>query len=301
MFLKKICVFLPVVFLAVDMFLLSLCFETRKNLSYLSETMMTDAVNYFESCGVTVRSSVIKEKIPDNAVYTFLADNASLAPEIAQKLADAYFPDSPVSFVETPDGVAYSIGNAGTAASFRVTDGSYRFEYSESGFSKDLLPALSTEPFTSQNPQLDDRQTDAVHVFMQALSAAKSDRRDYTLQGVLTRSDGVYVCLSQNIAGAYPVNDMFVNLYLREDHVAYACGNRMFAALQRSYSQPLIDGVNALRSLELDGVKEILSEQIVYVHRSTGGDTYYLIPVWKITYLDTDGVFQTQYVDAIKK
>lgn len=137
---------------------------------------------------------------------------------------------------------------------------------------------------------------------MESLNSVKNARSAYTLCGVMNVDGGVYASFSQNVYADYPISDMFVNVYISDsDGVAYACGNRIFAAFSRSYSGTLTDGINALASLDFAAVESILSERIVYVHRYTGSGTHYLIPVWEIAYLDRDNHAQTLYVDTVKK
>ena len=299
--LKKVCTFLAAAFLVVDVFLLVLCLYTRGNLLYLSGEMIDSAVSYIRARNVAVEPAVISRKIPDNAIYTFQTENPALAFGVASKLSDTFFSGSPVSFVETPDGVSYTIGkSAEAAAGFRVYSDSFRFEYAKTDVRRDSL-ALSADAFTSEEPMLTETQKKTVDTFMDALNATKNTRNSYTLCGVMNVEGGVYVSLSQNVYADYPIGDMFANLYLTDEGVTYACGNRIFASLSRSYSGTLVDGVNALMSLDFASVTGIVSEQIVYTHRYTGSGTHYLIPVWKIVYLDKDKHSQILYVDDVKK
>ncbi|MGN1121168.1 MAG: hypothetical protein ACI4RV_02295 [Eubacteriales bacterium] len=301
MFLKRVCMFLAAAFLVVNIVLFAVCIRTRDSLTTLPDGMIANAVAYFASCGVTVEPTVIPEHIPDNAVYTFEKDNAALASEITEKLAAAYFPDSSVSFIETPDGITYAINQAGSpAAGLRVFNDAFTFEYSLNAFDRDSLPFGFDEPFTNENTRLTDSQRRAAEKLLNCLTAAKNGK-EYTVRGILPLTDGVYVCLSQNIYDGYEVGGMFVNLFLKEDGVVYAYGNRVFAGFVKSYCLELTDGVNALHMLDLSGVQTVRSERIAYIHRFTGSGTHYLIPVWEITYVDTNGDTKTQHIDAIKK
>lgn len=300
--LKKVCAFLAAAFLVVDVFLLVLCIHSHNNLLYLSNDMVENAVTFIRSQNTSVEPAVIKRKIPDNAIYTFQTENATLAFGVASKLSDAFFSGVPVSFVETPDGVSYTIGKSAEAvASLRVYNDSFRFEYAKTGFRRDSL-ALSPDAFSGAAPTLTEEQKKAADTFLESLNSVKNARSAYTLCGVMNVDGGVYASFSQNVYADYPISDMFVNVYMSDsDGVAYACGNRIFAAFSRSYSGTLTDGINALASLDFAAVESILSERIVYVHRYTGSGTHYLIPVWKIAYLDRDNHAQTLYVDTVKK
>ena len=229
--LKKVCAFLAAAFLVVDVFLLVLCIHSHNNLLYLSNDMVENAVTFIRSQNTSVEPAVIKRKIPDNAIYTFQTENATLAFGVASKLSDAFFSGMPVSFVETPDGVSYTIGKSAEAvASLRVYNDSFRFEYAKTGFRRDSL-ALSPDAFSGAAPTLTEEQKKAADTFLESLNSVKNARSAYTLCGVMNVDGGVYASFSQNVYADYPISDMFVNVYISDsDGVAYACGNRIFAA-----------------------------------------------------------------------
>lgn len=159
--LKKVCAFLAAAFLVVDVFLLVLCIHSHNNLLYLSNDMVENAVTFIRSQNTSVEPAVIKRKIPDNAIYTFQTENATLAFGVASKLSDAFFSGMPVSFVETPDGVSYTIGKSAEAvASLRVYNDSFRFEYAKTGFRRDSL-ALSPDAFSGAASTLTEEQKKA--------------------------------------------------------------------------------------------------------------------------------------------
>lgn len=159
--LKRVCAFLVGAFLVVDVFLLVLCIHLNNTLLYLSGDMIDNAVSYVRSQNTAIEPEVIQRKIPDNAVYTFQTANTELAMTVASKLADTYFDGAPVSFVETPDGVSYTVGKSTeVAASFRVYTDSFRFEYTTTAFDRDTL-SLPSEAFSGANLTLSDRQKKA--------------------------------------------------------------------------------------------------------------------------------------------
>lgn len=301
--LKRVCAFLVAAFLVVDVFLLVLCIHLNDTLLYLSGDMIDNAVSYVRSQNTAIEPEVIRRKIPDNAVYTFQTANTELAMTVASKLADTFFDGAPVSFVETPDGVSYTVGKSTeVAASFRVYTDSFRFEYTTTAFDRETL-LLPSEAFSSADLTLSDRQKKGVAAFIEALNAAaKSTKASYTLCGKTPADGGSFVSLSQNVYADYPVVGMFVNLYVSEDgNVLAACGNRIFASLSRSYAPTLTDGLNAVYALDFSSVAAVQSERIVYTYRYAGGATHYLVPVWEIVYLDRDNHTQTLYVDSVKK
>lgn len=300
--LKKTMCFLAVAFLLVDVLLLVLCVRTRSAKLYLSDAMLEDAASYLESCGVSVEPEVIHKKIPDNPVYTFRKDNVTLAYGAASRLSTLYFFDASVSFAETPDGVSYTIGETGAPqASFRVYQDSFRLEYVRTGFQKELMPDGAGDAFASKDVTLTRSEKRGLSAFLEALSASKSAGGAYSVRGVIRNENGVLVCVSQNVYDDHRISDMYFNLFLTDNGVEYATGSRVLASFVRSYGEKLIDGVNALYSINLSEVSRILSQNIVYENRSLGNGIYYLIPRWEIVYLDHSSVERTQYMDALKK
>lgn len=303
MFLKKVAVFLALAFLALDLMLAVLYFQTRNNMFVLPERMIDDAAAYLAANDIKLSRSVIEKRIPDNAVYTFAAENTAVSSEVAAAIAASYFTsEATASMLETPDGMTFSIQADGvSAAALRVYYGSFRFEYSEADFVRESEVPLSETAFDNGEKVLSAETERAVQRFLKLLVSPSAGSALYTVRGSVASGDGIYVCVSQNVGGAFEINDMFTNLLVRDGRVVYACGNRIFSAVRKSYREQLTDGVNALRSLNLDTVSEILSEEIVYTERSTGNGTHYLIPLWKIVYMDTTSARITQYVDAIKR
>lgn len=302
MSLKKTCLFLTVAFFLIDLFLLVLCIRTRGDSLYLSDTMIEDAVAYMRSLDVSVEEEIIKRKIPDDPIYTFKKDNASVALDVATKLSERYHSAAQVSFAETPDGVSYTVGETGDPkASFRIYNDSFRIEYTKSGFRREELPAVGNESFTSEQTALSGELSAKVSTFLDTLVASKSSKAAFTVLGTVKNENGTYVCVSQNVYADHPILDFYINLFLTEDGVEYAVGTWALSSFTRSYGGKLIDGVNALYSIDFSQVSRIVSQNIVYENRAAGNGIYYLIPRWKIVYLDRTATPKTQYIDALKK
>ncbi len=301
MTLKRVCLFLAVAFLVVDVFLLVLCIGARNNLMYLSGDMIENAVRYFAANGIEMDTDVIVQKIPDHAVYTYADDNAKIAAQTAEKIQKKFYPDLVTSLIETPEGILYSYGDetGGTAATLRVYSSSDRFEYTMSDVQKEDLSSLSLEAFQTEDVKVKESVLKAAKDFLAAIRLVKNDTDGFSLCGVMETADGTYLCFEQN-AGKLPIDSMYANVFVKNDRVKYAVGNILFAPFVKSYSQALTDGVNAIHAMNHDGVKAILAEEIVYERRKGSGGVYYLIPRWKITYFDTSDGAQIQYVDAIR-
>lgn len=299
MFLKKVCIFLAVSFLAVDILLLSLYIQATNNLSMLSDEMLENTVKYYSSAGITIDKEDIVKRVPDNKIYTFDSDNAGAAMAAAERLCGQLFSkNAVVNMVETPDGLSYSVSDNGkTAASLRIYSNSFGFEY-VMGDHSDIAPTIPESQFFNEGVEISDENEKAVNQFMKALSGGNNKNCEIT--GSYYSDKKLYVSVNQLVDSQCSVDGMFFNAVVDEGRILCAEGNIILSSVAKSCSEPLYDGVNALNRVDSSIVKEFLSEKIVYTHRYAGNDVYYLIPVWKIEYIDVNGKTGTQYVNAIK-
>lgn len=299
MFLKRICIFLAVVFLSVDIFLVSMYFQAKNSAKYISDGMIDDTVSYFRSVNIKLDKSVISEAVPQNKIYTFTSSNLEVGQQIAEKLVKSLgISATSINPVETPDGTSYSLNTKdAVAGSFRVYSDSFRFEYASADFSKEDY-GVPSSPFENDNTKLGNKPKNAVASFLSGLTLGSNPK--YCVNGSYNANGCLYVSVSQKVSENADAEDMYANLVVSDGRVVYAEGKMIFALIKKSCSEQLYDGVNALMRADCDNVSRFLSEKIVYTHRYAGNGIYYLIPVWRIEYIDSDGVAKTQYVDAIK-
>ncbi len=299
MFLKKVCIFLALSFLAVDILLLSLYIQATNNLSMLSDKMLDNTVEYYSNAGIKIDKVDIVKRVPDNKIYIFNSDNAGAAKFTAERLCGQLFSkNAVVNMVETPDGLSYSVSDNGkTAASLRIYSNSFGFEYVLGEYS-DIAQTIPESQFFNDGVEISDENEKAVSRFMKALCGGNIKNCEIT--GSYYSDKKLYVSVSQIVDEKCPVDGMFFNAVVDEGKLLCAEGNIILSAVVKSCSEPLYDGVNALNKVDSSIVKEFVSEKIVYTHRYAGNDVYYLIPMWKIEYIDVNGKSGTQYVDAIK-
>lgn len=300
MFLKRICIFLAVAFLVVDVVLLTFYLKARNHLLVISDEMIQNTVMYYESNGVNIKEDVIESKIPENAVYTFDYSNIDCSVEIAEKMAKKLFSEnSTVSFAETPDGISFSLSNKGSIeANFRVYRDSFRFEYLKGDFSKDTVSFLLPSEFENKNTVLSNESKKVIDSFLKCISLKNEHK--YVVSGISEISEGTYVCIKSIVNDKCPLENMYINFYIKNKELVYADGNWVFSNFKKSYKEQLVDGINVLNRINISAVSTIVSENIVYMYRGTGSGRYYLIPMWKIEYIDTNGNIKIQYIDAIK-
>lgn len=299
MFLKKVCIFLLCALCVVDILFLSIYLKTKESMTKLSDSMIENAVTYYNSCGIDIKKETINKKIPNQAIYTFSKNNADCANAVVQKISQKYGnSNTEISYIETPDGYSYTISDKkGVSSNLRIYKDSFSFEYSINDFSKKQLPWLSEAPLVNDTTQITDTLSQTVKQFVECLSLINGV--SYTVTGALKRGDYTYVSLTQNVGGCV-VSDMCVNVLYDGKQIVYATGNYVFSDMKRSYKQDLVDGVNALKGIDVNNTSAIVSESIVYMYRLGDAGMSYLIPVWKIEYIDVEGALKTQYIDAIK-
>ncbi len=301
MYLKRVFCFLAIAFLLVDVLLFAMYMQTRNNQLVLSDRMIEDTVAYYNSNGVEIDKKTIQARMPENPIFTFSGTNYSIAEKVADKIADKMLSSAVVSFVETPDGMVYSFSEQDKSiAVFKVFGDGCEFEYSLSGYEikNEQVPFIEFNLDDKQIPEIQSDIKKQISSFVSCISE-NSDCK-YTVLGSLRQGNGVYVYIARNVYGTYLLDDMSAVFYFEENKLKSVIGSWIFPEIKKSYFEPLYDGLNALKKLDKSQLKRIISEEIVYSYRNTGDDTGYVIPVWKIEYIDVKGSRNIQYIDAIK-
>lgn len=300
MYLKKVCIFLAAAFFVLDLMFFLMYMSMRNNMQKISGEMIDNAVAYFDKNGVAVNASVIPDKVPDNPIYSFASYDEDLYEAVSEKISSEYYPlCQSLSAIETPDGIVYSVSDDSSAkAHIRFYSDSFAFEYSTEEYEESGIGPLGSDKFETDSKEISDKDKKALERFIGTVSYAKN--QSYDIVGVSLKDTGVYISVTQNAYGNYPIEDNYANILISDGTVKYACGKWISREYKKSYSEPLTDGVNALKNMDISDAAAILSEKIVYRHRYAGNDTNYLIPVWEIVYLDNGGSVNTQYIDAIK-
>ena len=299
MFLKKIFIFLAVVFLVVDICLLGFYIQANNNLKMLSDNLMEDTVKYYASAGVKLDKEDIVRYVPDNKIYVFASDNGTIGSGVAQSFTKALLSkNAKVNVVETPDGTSYTVSENGkNVGSLRLYTEGFGFEYVSGSFNADVIRLPDSAVYNGKN-DLDRGEKKSIDAFVSALSP--SLKNNYEITGSMDIDNLLCVSVVQLVDNGCPVDNMYISIALDGDTVVCAKGNIILSVIEKKYSEPLYDGINALNRVDVSDVKEFISEKIVYTYRYSGRDVYYLIPQWKIEYVDNAGQRKTQYVDAIK-
>ncbi|MCR5353846.1 MAG: hypothetical protein K6D98_06035 [Clostridiales bacterium] len=300
MSIKRVCIFMIAAFLLLDAFLLCIYFDGRDKMLNISSKRIDDVAEYFTNNGVKIDKKTIESRIPDNLIYTFLNDNNASSPEIfAKKLADSLGENTAYGFVETPDGVVYTFSDkdGNVKASFKLSSDGFTIEYGKEGFDKDSVENFDFDEMKEEKTGLDASQKETAEKFIKCLSSKSKPQFD--IYGVYETAPYTVICASQTADGKTALDGFYLNLVEKDGEIVYACGKIICDDFKESYSEKLLDSINALRRVDIDSAKEILSQKIIYVLRYSDSGVYYLIPTWKIIYIDISGQQNIQYVDAI--
>ena len=302
MFLKRVFGFLVIAFLCVDLLILTMYIQAKNNQLVLSDEMIKNAVSYYNSNGIEIDLDTIESKIPENPIYTFSESNYDVAESVSQEIATKVLSSATVSFVETPDGIVYSFSDKeeNSVAVFKVYSDQQAFEFSLKGFEEkdEKIPVLQFNSDSKQTVELSSEIRKQISSFVSCIS--KNTGCKYTVLGTLEDKGGVYVYIARNVYGTYLIEEMSTVFYFEDNNLKFVSGNWIFPEIKKSYFEPLFDGLNALKKLDEKQLKTVISEKTTYTYRNAGNDKGYLIPVWKIEYIDVNGNRNTQYVDAIK-
>ena len=301
MFLKRVLCFLAVSFLVVDIMLMVMYVQTRNNALVLSEQIIEDTIGYYQNVGIKIDRNAIERNIPENAIYTFSGTNYEVSEARAKKIASKMFSADSVSFLEAPDSIIYLIdAGENNSANFRVFDDGYGFDYSVSGY-ENINSKYPFDKFQGEksSASLNSGIKRTMSKFVSCLS--EDSEANYTVLGSSRTVNGLFIYICQNVYDSFMIRDMHMRLYFEQDELKSATGTWIFPKTEKSYFESLNDGVNALKKTDLSKVKEVISESIEYIYKSSAEKDIYLIPVWKITYIDTEGDKKIQYIDSFKK
>ncbi len=287
-------------FLVLDGFLLYIYLGGRNKMLNVSDRRIDDIVEYFTSSGVKIEKKVIETRIPDNPIYTFLNDNNASVPEnTAKKISENLGTDNNYGFVETPDGIVYTFFDkeGSINASIKLFSDGFTLEYGVEGFDKTAFEDFDFDTPHETGTDPDALSKSAAEKFIKSL-VAKSNPF-FSVQTVKNTDNAVVLSAVQNVDEKNALEGFYLNMIEKDGEIVYAYGKIVCDDFKESYSEKLLDSVNALRRVDIEKTKEITSQKITYVLRYSDSGVYYLIPTWKIIYIDVLGQQNIQYVDAI--
>ena len=120
---------------------------------------------------------------------------------------------------------------------------------------------------------------------------------DYRFSGC-TGDEGLVIISAIQTINGYDINNIFMNFIFDGEDLVAVTGNWFNGRHKAEYHEELLDGVNVLYKLDVENIKAIHSERIIYTLRKTD-NVYFLIPGWLISYTDKDGNYKSSYFDAL--
>ena len=108
------------------------------------------------------------------------------------------------------------------------------------------------------------------------------------ISGCADYEDGTVYTLVQTLDDI-EISGMYVNVLVWNGEILSVKGSWIPVNTDKYYDCSISDSINAVFSLNLDKVTEIVSEKCVYIFKRADENKYYLIPVWEIVYVDADG------------
>ena len=295
-------------FLAILFCLLSVVFAVLFYVEYnaadvLSQQLSESVEENLLSRGIALSSESLVTKTPDASVFLCnVSDYHERHFEISDKILNFTFAGQKINKVdfETPEGVSVGFYNALSDKSEKqlgkmvFSNNDFGIQYFDFRYEKEETPPLEIVSDFEIELSYDDKKT--VNKFIKCLG----ENTNFSSKVIGTcEYKGTTLVSVVQLLDNMQIKDMHINLLLWNGEIISAQGAWLNAKVDKEYYSPLIDGNNVLYKLPLDKVSEIVSSQIVFSVRQTSDQNYYVMPVWKIEYVDTDNSVNTEYFDAL--
>lgn len=297
--IRQICRTLILIFLLLSLlfnYLYTAEFDKR---TVVSDEFVSDAVENLSSHEIQVSESNIEKKMPERDIYYFeLNSNDEYFDKITLAICNSiFFSNIETTEFDTPDG--YSVGFHESDGNekeigritFSVTDLSFVFSKNGIGMQNGDKPI--------ENMQIDEISTEKLAVIDRVVSNFNNDLKlGYKITGSSSNDTFLIVTAMQTIDGN-EISDSFVNFVFKDNELVLLAGKWITEQPKAKYHNTLLDGVNVLYKLNLEDVKSIDEEKVVYSLRKTDGNKYFVIPCWQIKYTDKKDNLIISYFDAL--
>lgn len=295
---KRIYRILSVLFFILTVFFFVLFLKENMVKGSLSDEYVTEAVINIQAQGVDITKEIISYEIPEKDIYSFvMTDVETHNSEITDVICQyAFENETSTSKFETPVGTVVSVykkDSDNEIGRIIFNNSEFSFEFMKSG-----INISGTE-----NPFLNERQdlitTDVYNLVDKVCkNLTNSSKMNYRVSGCSGDNEFFVVTAVQTVK-KHDISDAFMNFAFENNKLVSVSGNWIIDEPNAKYSNTLVDGVNALYSLDLREISKIERQRIVYDIKNADSDRYYLIPVWEICYVDKNGERKTYFADAI--
>lgn len=297
--IKKTCRFLILVFLVLSLLFYSLYLAEIENRTKIPDELIYGVVENLSKSGIEINSSIIDANMPEKDIYYFEIESLKeYNMKIAESISFGVFgKDILTTEFDTPEGSAVGILNGNDSKRelgrilFYENDSSFAF--SKNGVNMQY----GDEPIINM-------QTDSIdEVVLSDIDRIISGMADdselgYRISGSSSSDDFIIVTAMQTIDG-YDINDSFINFVYSNDNLVIMRGKWIMGNPKAKYHNTLLDGVNVLYKLNLEQVKSILSEEVVYSLRISENGKCFILPCWRIEYTDKNDNIKTSFFDAL--
>ena len=296
---KKICRLLILVFLLLSLLFNFLYSTELKKRTVVSEDLVSGAISNLSSRGIQISADDIQRSMPERDIYYFeLNEIDAYFDKVTNVLGESLF-DNRVETAQfdTPDG--YSIGyydkNGSDKELGRVvfSESDLLFMFSKKGISmKD-----GDKPIENmQVDEISEENSGVIHSIISKL--IYGSKLNYRITGSSSSDTFIIVTAVQTIDDN-DISDAFINFVFQDNELVLLSGKWITEQPKARYHNTLLDGVNVLYKLNLENVKSINEQKVVYSLRKTDSNKYFIIPCWKITYADKNDNIVVSFFDAL--
>ena len=290
-------------FLVLNIAFLCMYLYEYRSSEYVDEEFVLAAVENLSARGISVSNGVFDTQKPNlPAGKIVVSHDKNVARVVSDEIAKFTLGNVDVRIVEfdTPEGISLSFynddmvsSNMQLAKTFFSHDG-FGFQYSDFRYEKETqAPGIPVKTI-SKTISYDEKKI--LNDF--ALCFGKTLQLGYRICGCRIYDDGTLFTLVQTFEGV-DIENMYMNILLWNGEILSAKGSWISSKTEKNYRFEMIDGVNAVFTLPLDKVEQIVSQRPIYATKRSDENTYYLLPMWEITYVDVEGKEITSVVENV--
>lgn len=293
-----------IAFLAfLNILFLMLYFYEYRSSEYIGADYVNSAVKNLSERGIAVSSDIFVTHMPENKASSLMKDkNGDDGRRVSDSLVKYTLGNADTRAVEleTPDGISitYYDGNEEFShiqlAKTFYEKNSFYFEYVDNRYAnKAQAPEEKYNKF-SRDVSYDDRQ-----LLSRVVSCFGSGKSfGSRISGCESYEDGTVFTLIQTLDGT-DIFGMYINVLVWNGEILSVKGSWIPVDTDKKYDYAITDSVNAVYSLDLSDVTEIVSENRVYILKRVNENKYYLLPAWEIVYADSEGKLKSEIVESL--
>lgn len=276
--------------------------------SKVSTKMIDDALSILNSRGINIDKSVIVRDKPFYKVYegdcsTKKDAESVYTPnyvKIVRRITDAEITDP----LTLPDGTLYvagdykfsflDYGESDTTNMFAVSIIKNEYETSEALFDIDLRNSKIKDILSLQESPSGKDRKEVAEALNKFFGGNKNENAYIILYAERQTGEDKLSAVINQVQNNISIASNYVYVEIYEKEVAYFGGNYYFHDFSEDYDVNLLDSVNILLNISAkeDNIllnSELEKMEIVYYPANRNSETFYLQPMWKLTFADGSG------------